>query len=61
MTIEALDTLGRKDYRILLTIVRTKPMQDGENARSKIVKANLPTGNKEKGHVSADCLNRDIN
>lgn len=42
MTIEALKRLGRKEYRILLTVVPPKPMPDGENARRTIVNAGLP-------------------
>lgn len=42
MTIEALQTLGADQYRILLTIVPPRPQPDGENARRAISAARLP-------------------
>jgi chromosome partitioning protein len=42
MTVEALQSLGADQYRILLTIVPPRPQADGDNARQAIIGANLP-------------------
>jgi len=47
MTIEALQKLGSRQYKILLTIVPPRPMLDGENARKTITEAGLPIFGRE--------------
>jgi chromosome partitioning protein len=41
-TVEALRKVGSDRYRILLTIVPPKPMQDGDEARKALVESGLP-------------------
>lgn len=41
-TVRAFDTLGADRFRILLTIVPPRPMPDGDQARTSILRAGLP-------------------
>ena len=43
LTINNLETIGAKSYKVLLTIVPPKPSRDGEEARALLKQGNVPT------------------
>lgn len=42
LTVDALKTLGSKNFRVLLTIVPPPPNHDGEDARKTLTELNIP-------------------
>lgn len=42
LTINNLESIGAKSYKVLLTIVPPKPSRDGDEARALLKKANVP-------------------
>jgi len=42
LTLEALDKLGAKNYRVLLTIVPPDPVPEGKEARKALLEASIP-------------------